>query len=178
MKYLLTAICITAFSFTSLIAQNAKGDITLSVQAAPLVTTIGSNNLGAIGLLTSEFFVANKFSAGISFFTSNNTVFKNDNDVTANGYGIIPTLQYYAFNKERFDVFVQLGYGFGFEDFTRNQIQNSALTIFTIGVGGQYHFNENWSFRMLIPYFDAKNVTLNVTAAQGPTGFLGVAYRI
>ena len=87
MKYLLTAICITAFSFTSLIAQNAKGDITLSVQAAPLVTTIGSNNLGAIGLLTSEFFVANKFSAGISFFTSNNTVFKNDNDVTANGYG-------------------------------------------------------------------------------------------
>ena len=166
------------FIFNAAFSQYEKGDISLSIQAAPFTTEDGIDDFGFIGLATSEFFIISKLSAGISFFTSNNTAFKNNSGTTIHSYGVIPSLQYYAFNKNKFNVFGQIGYGYGFEDLTRGYIQNSALTVFNVGVGGSYIFSEDWLLKLTIPYFNAQNVTVNATAAEGVTAFIGIGYKL
>lgn len=165
-------------AFNSVYSQYKKGDVSLSIQGAPFTTGYGIDDFGFIGLATSEFFIIPKLSAGVSFFTSNNTAFKNNSGTTIHSYGVIPSLQYYAFNKNKFNVFGQIGYGYGFEDLTRGYIENSALTVFNIGVGGNYNFSENWMIKLTIPYFKAQNVTIDASAADGVTAFIGVGYKL
>ena len=138
-KHFLSLLLVTA-TLTSF-SQNIKGDISLSLTASPFPTTNSdSHDFGVIAKIGLEFHVSEKVSFQGSFFTSNNVLFKNESGININSYGFIPSVQYYFVNTSRFNVFGQLGYGFGFEDLTRNygEIENSALTIFSIGAGVNY----------------------------------------
>ncbi len=165
--------CLTAST------QNQKGEMILSVALSPYPTTTNDqDDFGAIGLGSFEFFVSNKVSLSGSFFTSNNTLVKNNSGVTIHSYGFVPSIHYYFVNKEKWNVFAQAGYGFGFEDQTQGYIENSALTIYNIGPGAQYRIGEKLYLKLLLPYFNARNITLNVGAADGIAAFLGLAFKL
>tara|TARA_A100001391_G_C5026488_1_gene267198 strand:+ start:462 stop:995 length:534 start_codon:yes stop_codon:yes gene_type:complete len=159
-------------------AQNQRGEMILSVAVSPYPTTTNNeDDFGAIGLASFEFFVSDKVSLSGSFFTSNNTLIKDNSGVTIHSYGFVPSIHYYFVNKERWNVFAQAGYGFGFEDQTQGYIENSALTIYNIGPGAHYRIGEKLYLKLLLPYFNARNITLNVDAADGIAGFLGLGFK-
>ena len=163
------------------VAQNQKGDISLSITASPFPTTNSdSNDFGVISKAGLEFQVSNKLSFQGSFFTSNNVLFKNDSGVSINSYGFVPSVQYYFVNTSRLNVFGHLGYGFGFEDLTRNygEIENSALTIFSIGAGANYKLIEKLFLQLHLPYFNAQNITINETSSAGVAVFLGFNFKL
>lgn len=162
-----------------LYSQNQKGEMMLSVALSPYpTTTYGENDFGAMGMASFEFFVGNKVSLSGSFFTTNNTLITNNSGLTIHSYGFTPSIHYYFVNNEKWNVFAQAGYGFGFEDHTQGYIQNSALTIYNIGLGAHYKVAENLYVKLLIPYFKARNITLNVDAADGVAAFLGIGYKL
>lgn len=165
--------CLTAF------AQNQKGEMILSVSVSPYPTTTNNeDDFGALGLANFEFFVSNKVSLSGSFFTSNNTLIKNNSDVTIHSYGFVPSIHYYFLNKEKWNVFAQAGYGFGFEDQTQGYIENSALRVYNIGPGAHYKIGEKLYLKLFLPYFNARNITLNVDAADGIAVFLGFGFKL
>jgi len=162
-------------------AQNQKGDIFLSITASPFPTTYsGNDDFGIIAKAGLEFHLSKKVSFQGSFFTSNNVLFKNDSGTNINSYGFIPSVQYYFVNTSKFNVFGHLGYGFGFEDLPRNYdtIENSALTIFSIGAGANYKLKEKLYVQLHLPYFNAQNITVNETSASGVAVFLGFNFKL
>jgi hypothetical protein len=176
MKTLALFICFI-IPFLS-VSQNQKGEMILSVAVSPYPTTTNNeDDFGAIGLASFEFFVSDKVSLSGSFFTSNNTLIKNNSGLTIHSYGFVPSIHYYFVNKERWNLFAQAGYGFGFEDQTQGYIENSALTIYNIGPGAHYRIGEKLYLKLLLPYFNARNITLNVDAADGIAGFLGLGFK-
>ena len=175
LSLLLVMATLTGFS------QNKKGDISLSITASPFPTSnSNSNDFGVIAKAGMEFHISDNVSFQGSFFTSNNVLFKNDSGININSYGFIPSVQYYFVNTPRFNVFGQLGYGFGFEDLTRNygEIENSALTIFSIGAGANYKLKEKLYVQLHLPYFNAQNITINESVADGVAVFLGFNFKL
>lgn len=171
-------IIIFLFSI-SVFAQNQKGEMLLSVAISPYPTTTNNeDDFGALGLASFEFFVSNKVSLSGSFFTSNNTLIKDNSGVAIHSYGFIPSIHYYFVDKEKWNVFAQAGYGFGFEDQTQGYIENSALTVYNIGPGAHYRIGEKLYLKLLLPYFNAKNITLNVDAADGIAVFFGLGFKL
>ena len=163
------------------VAQNQKGDISLSITASPFPTTNSNrNDFGVIAKAGMEFHISDNVSFQGSFFTSNNVLFNNDSGININSYGFIPSVQYYFLNKPKFNVFGQLGYGFGFEDLIRNygEIENSALTIFSIGAGVNYKLKEKLYLQLHLPYFNAQNITINESVADGVAVFLGFNFKL
>ena len=92
----------------------------------------------------------------------------------------LPSVQYYFVNSSKFNVFGHLGYGFGFEDLTRNygDIENSALTIFSIGAGANYKLKEKLYAQLHLPYFNAQNITINESLASGLAVFVGFNFKL
>lgn len=165
-------VSITVFS------QNNKGDWAISISISPYPTETNSeNDFGFIGLAGMEFFISDKVSFMGSFFTSDNGTIKNDSGIDINSYGFIPSLQYYFLNKEKYAVFGQMGYGFGFKSDGRTPLDNEALRIYNIGAGAKYHFNDMLSLQLLIPYFNAKDITANRDDADGVAVFLGLGFN-
>ncbi len=158
-----------------------KGEFAISVALSPF-TTQGSNSddFGLIGKAGLEFYLSDKVSFSGSFFTSNNTIINNESGNTINSYGFIPSVQYYFIDKSKFNLFGQIGYGFGFEDLTRNfgNIENSALTIFSFGAGINYKLNKKLFLQLSLPYFKAKNITINEKAADGVAMFIGFDFKL
>lgn len=151
----------------------------LSVALSPYPTTTNNeNDFGVLVLGSFEFFISEKVSFSGSFFTSNNTLIKNNSDVTIHSYGITPSIHYYFVNKDKWNVFAQGGYGYGFEDQTQGYIQNSALRVYNIGPGAHYRIGEKLYVKLLLPYFNARNITLNIDAADGIAVFLGLAFKL
>ena len=179
MRNLILIIFFCIFNSLCCFAQNQKGEVTISIVASPYLTeTNNEDDFGAIGLASVEFFLSNKVSLGGNFFTSSNTLLKNNSGTTIHSYGFIPSIQYYFVNKQKFNVFGQLGYGYGFEDLTRGNIQNSALTVFTAGPGAHYTIDEKLQIKLMLPYFSARNITINRNASSGIGVFLGLSFKI
>ncbi len=172
---LLVMTTVTGFS------QNKKGDISLSITASPFPTTNSdSHDFGIIAKAGLEFHLSNTVSFQGSFFSSNNVLFKDESGVSINSYGFVPSIHYYFVNTAKLNVFGQLGYGFGFEDLTRNYgvIKNSALSIFSIGAGANYKLKEKLYLQLHLPYFNTKNITVNESAAGGVAVFLGFHFKL
>jgi len=153
----------------------------LSITASPFPTTNSdSRDFGLIAKVGLEFHISEKVSFQGSFFTSNNVLFKNDSGTNINSYGFTPSVQYYFVNSSKFNVFGHLGYGFGFEDLTRNygDIENSALTIFSIGAGANYKLKEKLYAQLHLPYFNAQNITINESLASGLAVFVGFNFKL
>jgi len=172
---LFMSFCLFAYS------QDQNKSVSLSVTASPFPTKSSENkDIGVIGKLSLEFHTSNKLSFQGSFFTSNNVFFKNDNNHQINSYGFIPSVQYYFLDHPKFNVFGQLGYGFGFEDQTLygGKVENSALTIFSIGGGLNYKLKNKLDLQLNLPYFKAKNKTINKESASGLGVFIGLNFII
>ncbi len=174
-KLYLTTLAILAF--TTIYAQNKKGDLDIFLQAAPYLTTGDSGDFGLIGIAGVEFFASDKISIATNFYSSNNTVFKNDSGTTIHSYGILATGQYYFLNLEKWKAYGQAGFGFGIDNYASANIDNSGLFLWTVGAGANYSFSEKLYLKVLMPYFNAKNTTRNFTAAKGATAFVGVGYK-
>jgi len=174
-KFYITGLVILAF--TNFYGQNKKGDVDVFLQAAPYLTTGESSDFGLIGIAGIEFFASDNFSVATNFYSSNNSLFNNDSGITIRSYGILATGQYYFLNLEKWSAYGQAGFGFGIDDYTANNIDNSALVLWNIGAGANYRFSEKLYLKVLIPYFNAKNTTRDFTAAKGATAFLGFGYK-
>lgn len=160
-------------------AQHKKGTIMTSLLVSPFPTTSDDqDDFGIIGKINLEFFVADNVSFSGSFFTTNNTLINNDSGLTIHSYGFIPSIQYYLLNNEKFNLFGQLGYGFGFEDRTRGTIENSALTVVSAGLGANYKLTEKLYLKGVLPYFKGQNITIDEKAVDGVAVFLGVNYAL
>ena len=174
-KFLLLSII--SLSVYSVYSQNEKGDIDISATFSPL-SSYGTDDIGLIATLGAEFFVLNKLSISGNFITSNNTILKNDSGTTIHSYSFMPAVQYYFLNNPKFNLFGHAGYGYGFEDLTRGTIENSALTLVSIGAGGNVKIGKSLYFKFLVPYFNAHNVTIDANAADGIGIFLGLNYKL
>lgn len=175
---LILILCFIATTITTQ-AQHEKGDIMTSLLVSPFPTTSDNqDDFGIIGKINLEFFVSNKVSFSGSFFTTNNTLITNDSGLTIHSYGFIPSIQYYLLNNEKFNLFAQLGYGFGFEDRTRREIENSALTVFSGGFGANYKVADKLYIKGTLPYFKGQNITIDEKAADGIAVFLGINYAL
>ena len=177
MKKIITVLLLSCTLFC--LSQHQKGDITISISASPLTTETNSD-IGIIGKAGLEVFLSEKFSFGGSFFISDNTVLKNESGTPINSYGLIPSIHYYFINQPKINVFGQLGYGYGVQN-TKNingGSDDDALTIFSIGVGLNYRLNDKLQLQLLLPYFDAQNITKDETAADGVAIFLGFNFKL
>lgn len=161
----------------TLYSQNKKGDLDIFLQAAPYITADNADDFGLIGIVGIEFFASNNFSVATNFYSSNNAIIKNDSGTTINSYGILATGQYYFLNDEKWKAYGQAGFGFGIDNYSSTNIDNSGLFLWTLGAGANYNLSEKLYLKLLIPYFNAKNTTRDLTAAKGTTAFLGFGYK-
>lgn len=161
----------------TLYGQNKKGDLDIYLQAAPYLTTGDSSDFGIIGIAGFEFFTTKTFSVATNFYSSNNTIIKNDSGTTIHSYGILATGQYYFLNHAKWKAYGQAGFGFGIDNYSSTNIDNSGLFLWTLGAGANYNLSEKLYLKLLIPYFNAKNTTRDLTAAKGTTAFLGLGYK-
>lgn len=181
MIHKLLLLFVFIFPFFLGYSQDQNKSVSLSVTASPFPTKSSENkDIGVIGKLSLEFHTSNKLSFQGSFFTSNNIFLKNDSKHQINSYGFIPSVQYYFLNYTRFNVFGQLGYGFGFEGRTlySGKIENSAITIFAVGGGANYRLNNKLYFQLHLPYFRANNITTDYNSASGLAVFFGFNFII
>lgn len=170
---------ITALSFsTNAFSQIEKGDRFVSVSLAPYPTTSnGEKDFGLIVKTDAEFLLTNRLSFVTSGFYSSNTAFENASGVRLNAFGIIPSLQYYVVNKEKWNVHLLAGYGFGFTDRAFGRAQNSAISIVSLGAGASYKIGEKLYLKLQIPYFKAQNISYDFTEVEGAAPFFGIAYQ-
>lgn len=159
------------------ISQFQKNDKLVAFTVAPYPTTTNNeNDLGLIIKADAEFFTTNKLSFVTTAFYSSNTAFTNASGVGLNAYGIIPSLQYYVINKERWSIHLLGGYGLGFTDRDFRSSNNSAISILSLGAGASYKLKERFYLKLQLPYFKAQNISFNIPEVEGAAPFLGVAY--
>lgn len=169
---------IVALSFsTNAFSQVEKGDRFVSVSLAPYPTTSnGDKDFGLIVKADAEFLLSNRLSLVTSGFYSSNTAFENASGLPLQAFGIIPSLQYYVVNREKWNVHLLGGYGFGFTDRAFGRAQNSAISIVTLGAGASYKISEKCYLKLQVPYFKAQNISYDFTEVEGVAPFFGVAY--
>ena len=178
-NYILFCAVLCVFFSQNVFAQLEKGNQLFSVTTAPyLTTTNGENDVGVIVKADAEFLLSNRLSIVTSGFYSNNTVFDNASGVTFNAYGVVPSVQYYVVNKEKWNVYTLAGYGFGFTDRSFGNSQNSDITVVTLGAGAQYSLNTRWLLKLQLPYFKAQNISFDFTEVEGVAPFIGVSYLL
>lgn len=177
MKKQLFVIVLCLLASFEAISQFQKNDNLVALSVAPYPTTTSDeNDFGLILKVDAEFFIANKLSFVTTAFYSSNTAFTNASGVALQAYGIIPSLQYYLINKERWSIHLLGGYGFGFTDRDFRGSQNSAISIFSLGVGASYKLKERLYLKLQLPYFKAQNMSFDITEVEGAVPFIGVTY--
>lgn len=179
MKSNIIFLLICLFSSYTLLAQLEKGDQLFSFTFAPYPTTTNDEeDFGVIVKADAEFLLTNRLSFVTSAFYSNNTTFGNASGISFNAFGVIPSLQYYLINKEKWTVYGLTGYGFGFTDRSFGGSENSAITVVTLGAGAQYKIGSKWYLKLQLPYFKAQNISFGFTEVEGVAPFIGVSYLL
>lgn len=102
MKNIISLFILT-FLTTTVFAQNKERDIEVYFQVAPFATINPSKDLGLISILGIEYFLGDKLSIATNFYSSNNTLIKNDSVVTIHSYGLMATSQYYFINFKKME---------------------------------------------------------------------------
>lgn len=159
-------------------SQFQKNDNVLALTVAPYPTTMNDqNDFGLILKADAEFFIGKKLSFVTTGFYSSNTAFTNASGFPLRAYGIIPALQYYIINGERWALHILGGYGLGFTDRDFRSSQNSAISVLSLGVGASYKLKERLYLKLQLPYFRAQNISFGLTEVEGAAPFIGVAYQ-
>lgn len=171
-------IFVLTLSFIPIFAQNEKGNIQAFVMASPFPSELlNENDFGVLGLIGIEYFINSKIGLSSNFFITNNTLITNNSNYPIRSYGFLPTVQYYFFEKQKWNTFGMVGYGFGLEQQPEGFVENSSLTVVSAGVGGSYWLSNHIGLKILLPYMHARNQTFNKTSLAGVGAFIGFNYK-
>ncbi len=191
-KILLLSVFLTVGIFCGY-GQSKKNDLKLTISGLPLVGSSGAFKSGINGIVIKPsigYFISNKTSVDLNFsYASLNDLKIGGIDSYYNSYAIIPTVRNNFVNKEKLRIFAEIGFGLGTIRYNadNNSLRNSnhvnlsgGISIFNIGIGGNYFFNEKFGIELIIPYLSTKNITSensnNLYSGIGPT--IGFTYMI
>ncbi len=179
MKFQPLLLVLVLFISATAISQHQKGDWMLDISASPYPTEQNNGkDFGIIGLTGLEFFVSDKVSISGNLVLSDNSTFKNESNIEATSYSIVPSVQYYFLNRSKLNVFGHVGYGLGFKSDTSTPLDNEALRIYSVGPGAHYRINETLWVKLFLPYFNAKDITFDQNEADGVAVFLGLQFKL
>lgn len=173
--------------------QSKKNDLKLTVSALPLFGSSEYFESGINGYVLKP---------GIGYFISDNTSFDlNFSYATLNqlkvgnipsyynSYAFIPTLRNNFVNKEKVRIFGEIGFGLGTikyavdntDDRTyQHDLLSGGISVFHIGFGANYFFNDNFGLEVILPYIRSNNITSDAShslyAGFGPT--IGFIYKL
>ena len=106
-----------------------------------------------------------------------------------NSYAITPILRNNFVNKEQIRVFAEIGFGLGTIKYEADDSGNTSqyhanisggISIFDIGFGANYFFNDKFGIELVVPYIRSKIITSSsdylVYSGIGPT--IGITYKL
>tara|TARA_B110000240_G_C13349140_1_gene388964 strand:- start:105 stop:467 length:363 start_codon:yes stop_codon:yes gene_type:complete len=104
-------------------------------------------------------------------------------------YAFVPTVRNNFINNTKFRAFAEVGFGLGTikynadnKDFNNysHELLSGGISIITIGIGGNYYFNDSFGLEFILPYINSFNITSEqsntIYAGIGPT--LGLTYKL
>jgi hypothetical protein len=136
------------------------------------------------------YYISDKTSIELNFsYASMNDLKIGNINSYYNSYSFIPTLRNNFVNNTKLRVFAEFGLGLGTikynadnNDFTNIQHDqlSGGISIISIGIGGNYYFNEKFGIEFVIPYINTSNITSeqanNIYSGIGPT--IGLTYKL
>ena len=186
------------FAFTILFATNSfsqseKNDLKLTISALPLYGSFTGYGTGFNGYVLKPsvgYHISNKTSIELNFsYATLDNLKVSSVDARYNSYAIVPTLRNNLINKSKFRLFAEIGVGFGTikyspdnENFRTPEFNelSGGISVFNIGIGGNYYFNKNIGLELIIPYIRSTNITSNNTntlySGFGPT--IGLTFKL
>ena len=192
MKKILLLLAFTTFGILNGFSQSKKNDLKLTISGLPLFGS-SENFKGLNGFVIKPaigYYISDKTSIELNFsYASMNDLKIGNINSYYNSYSFIPTLRNNFVNTTKLRVFTELGLGLGTikynadnNDFTNIQHDqlSGGISIISIGIGGNYYFNEKFGIEFVIPYINTRNITSeqanNIYSGIGPT--IGLAYKL
>ena len=192
MKKILLLLACTTFGILNGFSQSKKNDLKLTISGLPLFGS-SENFKGLNGFVIKPaigYYISDKTSIELNFsYASMNDLKIGNINSYYNSYSFIPTLRNNFVNTTKLRVFTELGLGLGTikynadnNDFTNIQHDqlSGGISIISIGIGGNYYFNEKFGIEFIIPYINTRNITSeqanNIYSGIGPT--IGLAYKL
>ena len=192
MKKILLLLAFAKFGILNGFSQSKKNDLKLTISGLPLFGS-SENFKGLNGFVIKPaigYYISDKTSIELNFsYASMNDLKIGNINSYYNSYSFIPTLRNNFVNTTKLRVFTELGLGLGTikynadnNDFTNIQHDqlSGGISIISIGIGGNYYFNEKFGIEFIIPYINTRNITSeqanNIYSGIGPT--IGLAYKL
>lgn len=192
-KILCLFIALLLFGLTNSFSQSQKNDLKLTVSALPLIGSSGSFTSGANGFVLKPsvgYFISNNTSIEINFsYATMNNLTVGTIDSYYNSYAIIPAIRNNFLNKSKIRLFAEAGFGFGTIKYSpdNNDYRNyrydelsGGISVLSVGVGGNYYFNDKIGIEFIIPYILTNNITSEKSnylySGIGPT--IGLTFNL
>lgn len=187
--FILYIVAATANSF----GQSKKNDLKLTVAALPLFGSSNGSESGINGLVLKPsfgYYISAKTSLDLNFsYASLNDLKVGNIDSYYQSYAFIPSVRNNFLNKQKLRLFGEFGFGLGTityeadnSDFRNSQHEalSGGISILSIGIGGNYFFNEKFGLELLLPYISTRNITSqninDLYSGIGPT--IGLTYTL
>ena len=192
MKKILLLLAFTTFGILNGFSQSKKNDLKLTISGLPLFGS-SENFTGLNGFVIKPaigYYISDKTSIELNFsYASMNDLKIGNINSYYNSYSFIPTLRNNFVNTTKLRVFAEFGLGLGtvkynadnndFTNIQHNQL-SGGISIISIGIGGNYYFNEKFGIEFVIPYINTSNITSeqanNIYTGIGPT--IGLTYKL
>jgi len=191
MKKIFLCSILLLFTFVNAFGQSKKNDLKSTVSALPLFGSSDVFESGINGFVVKPsigYFISDKTTIDLNFsYATLNDLSIRNIDSFYNSFAFTPTLRNNFVNKEKLRVFAEFGFGLGTirydaDDSSSRNAQHEELSggisILTMGIGGNYFFNEKFGLELIIPYLSTKNITSNnsnnLYSGIGPT--IGFTY--
>jgi outer membrane protein W len=192
MKKILLTLAFSTLAVLNGYSQSKKNDLKLTVSGLPL---IGNTNdyKGVNGFVIKPalgYYISDKTSLelNLSYAAMNNVTIENVNSYYQS-YAFVPTVRNNFINNKKLRAFAEIGFGLGTikynadnKDFNNysHELLSGGISIITIGIGGNYYFNDNFGLEFILPYINSFNITSEqsntIYAGIGPT--LGLTYKL
>lgn len=174
------------------IAQTQKNDINLVLSALPLIGKSGDfSGVNALVFKPSLlYYINDRTSIGINFsYASMDKIWVGRVDSHYNSYAMLPSIRNNFISKKKTRIFADLAFGFGTIQYKpddsrnfnyRHREKSGGISVFSVGLGANYFFNDKFGLEMLLPYIQTKNITSNsvntIYSGIGPT--IGFVYTL
>ena len=192
-KTVIFTILFLCLSYLTAFSQSEKNDLKITIAGLPLFGSSNESYSGLNGYVLKPsvgYYISKKTSIELNFsYAYLNNLKVATFDSYYRSYAITPVLRNNLINKKNIRLFAEVGFGLGTIKYTpnNNDIQNIAfdnlsggISIFNIGIGGNYYFSEKIGLELIIPYISSANITskksANLYRGIGPT--IGVTFQI
>jgi len=192
MKFFLCTLAFTALAVLNGFGQSKKNDLKLTVSGLPLIGNT-NNYKGVNGFVIKPalgYYISDKTSLelNLSYAAMNNLTIGNVNSYYQS-YAFVPTVRNNFINNKKFRAFAEVGFGLGTikynadnKDFNNysHEVLSGGISIMTLGIGGNYYFNDSFGLEFILPYINSFNITSEqsntIYAGIGPT--FGLTYKL